>query len=265
MTPRRDANPIELKQMTLPMWPEHIRGVPSAALYSALFAPIAKGARKAVEREEIAAVGQYSIVMTGFRFDQGDLDVLQQLLHLARAAPEGKPITFKTREMLTAIGRSTGNSQRMWLLRSLSRMKACDVEISKGMLAFSGSLIANHGRDDTVGMHYVLLDPGMRQLFDQGYSQVRWSQRLALSNKPLAQWLHGFVSGQTRPLTWRVDDLQSYAGSNYGRRRDFRAALEDAAGKVRDAGDPVYLRWGVRSETVTISREVVKDDAQVGA
>ncbi len=240
-------------QLTLPFWPDQVRGVPAAALYSALFAPIRKGGRQAVQREEIAAVGEHRIVMTGFRFDQGDLDVLQQLMHIARERPLGAVVEFKARELLKAIGRDTGNSQRQWLLRALARMKACDVEIVKGDLAFSGSFIANHGRDESTGTHYVILDAGLRKLFEQGYSQVGWEQRMKLSGKPLAQWLHGFVAGQTRPLTWKTKDLQRYAHSTHKRARDFRAALEEAAGEVREIGGKVFLSWGARAETVTIS------------
>lgn len=243
----------EYGQLTLPFWPDHLRGVPSAALYSALFAPIRKGARTAVQRAEIASVGAFRIVMTGFRFDQGDLDVLQQLMHIARAQPLGSVVTFKARDMLRAIGRDSGKSQREWLLRSLSRMKACDVEIAKEHLAFSGSLIANHGRDDRTGEHFVILDPGLLKLFDQGYSQVGWDQRKKLLGKPLAQWLHGFVAGQRKPLTWGVEDLQQYAASTYKRVRDFRAALEAAAAEVRGVGAPVYLHWSPKGHQVTIT------------
>lgn len=271
-TPAMPATrPDPTQQMQLPFWPDHLRGVPAAALYSALFAPIKKGARAAVQREQIAAVGEYRIVMTGFRFDQGDLDVLQQLMHLARNAPLGAVVEFRSRDMLRAIGRDTGKSQREWLLRSLSRMKACDVEICKGHLAFSGSLIANHGRDESTGQHYVILDVGLLRLFEQGYSPVRWQQRLQLAGKPLAQWLHGFIAGQQRPLTWKVGDLMRYAHSSYSRVRDFRDALNDAANEVRSVGDPIFLDWSERRDTVTIGRRTPvegqsgREPAQEGA
>lgn len=241
-------------QLQLPFWPDHVRGVPSGALQSALFAPIRKGSRAAVEREVIAAVGEYRIIMTGFRFDQGDLDVLQQLMHLARGPKGGGVIEFKARDLLRLIGRDTGNSQRQWLLRSLSRMKACDVEIAKGPLAFSGSLIANHGRNEDTGTHYVILDAGLMTLFDQGYSQVQWDQRMKLAGKPLAQWLHGFTAGQKRPLTWKTCDLREYARSSYTRDRDFRKALDEAARHIREIGEGVGLDWSPRGDSVLIHK-----------
>jgi hypothetical protein len=255
MADKKSPPPIvraDPEQYTLPFWPEHLRGLPTAALYSALFAPVRRGARAAVQREEIEAVGEFKIILTGFRLDQGDLDVLQQLLHLARQTPPGQVIQFRQRDFLRALGRDTGKSQRTWLLRSLSRLKACDIEIAKGPKAFAGSFIAEHGRDDDTGMHFVVLDRAIGKLFLQGYQQIRWDARQRLAGQPLAQWLLGWVAGQRTPLTWMTTELQRYAGSSYGRLRDFRAALEEAAERVRSAGVNVWLEWSPKGERCTV-------------
>lgn len=238
----------------LPLWPDHLRGVPTAALYSALFAPIRRGARSAVQREKIAAVGGYQIIYTGFRLDQGDLDIFEQCVHLFRGVAIGRPVKIRTRELLKAVGRTAGKSGRDWLLRSLSRLQACAVEVKKGSLSYSGSLIQELGRDDKDGMHYIVLNPRLVALFDQGYSQISWKQRMSLARRPLAQWLHGFVSNQQRPLSFRVADLMSYAESGYKRERDFRAALEDAAGDIRNAGLPLVLLWSPDNKVATFTR-----------
>lgn len=248
-------------QMALPFWPDHLRGVPTAALYSALFAPIRRGTRKAVEREPIAAVGGYKIIYTGFRLDQSDLDVFEQCIHLSRQRPLGQPVLIRTRDLLQQVGRSTGKSDREWLLRSLSRLKACEVEIQKGHTAYSGSLIHEQGRDDAAGMHYICLHPRLTKLFDQGYSQVVWNQRMKLAGKPLAQWLHGFVAASLRPLSFHVTDLMRYAQSSYARTRDFRAALDDAAAEIREAGVPLVIFWSADHKTATFSRSDLKGSA----
>ena len=53
----------------LPLWPEPVRAVPNGFLRSALFGVVKKGARRYVEREQIAAVdgGQYALIKMGWK------------------------------------------------------------------------------------------------------------------------------------------------------------------------------------------------------
>lgn len=242
-------------QQSLPFWPEHLRGVPTAALYSALFAPIRKGARAAVQRERIASVGGFKIVYTGFRLDQADLDVFEHVLHLFRGNGVGNAIRVGIREMLKGIERAQGKANREWLLKSLSRLQACAVEIQKDHLAYSGSLIQEFARDENEGTYTLTLNPRLAALFDQGYSQIVWQQRQALARRPLAQWLHGFISNQQRPLSFKLSDLANYADSGYARDRDFRAALEEAAEDIRTAGVDLVIIWTNDNQTATFTRK----------
>lgn len=242
-------------QQSLPFWPEHLRGVPTAALYSALFAPIRKGARAAVQREKIAAVGAFKIVYTGFRLDQADLDVFEHVLHLFRGKGVGGAIRISIREMLKGVGRDQGKSQREWLLKSLSRLQACAVEIQKEHMAYSGSLVQEFVRDEKEGIYTLTLNPRLAALFDQGYSPIVWQQRQALARRPLAQWLHGFISGQRHALSFKLADLADYAESGYSRERDFRAALEEAAEDIRKAGVDLVLLWSPDGQTATFTRK----------
>lgn len=257
-----DAPPVP-QQIALPFWPEHLRGVPKAALYSALFAPIRKGAREAVQRESIASINGYRIVYTGFRLDQADLDVFEQVLHMFRGgagASRQQAVHITTRDMLKRIGRAQGKANREWLLKSLARLQACAVEIEKDGQVYSGSLISEQARNREAGdnTHAIIISPRLVALFDQGYSQVVWAQRLALARKPLAQWLHGFIAGQRHPLTFKLADLTRYADSNYARERDFRAALDEAARDIRNAGVDLVLLWGARNSQVTLTRTAWK-------
>ncbi|MBS0174319.1 MAG: hypothetical protein JSR64_09820 [Nitrospira sp.] len=248
---------FDVQQLALPFWPEHLRGVPTAALYSALFAPIRKGARQAVQREKIASISGYKIIYTGFRLDQADLDVFEHVLHMFRRGTGdslGHAVKFSTREMLKAIGRDAGKSQREWLLRSLSRLQACAVEIQKDHLAYSGALIQEIARNDDDGTQVLILNPRLMALFDAGYSQISWKQRQALSKRPLAQWLHGFVSNQQRPLSFKLEDLAKYADSGYARERDFRNALDAAAADIRSVGIDLVILWSKDFKTATFTR-----------
>lgn len=203
--------------------------MPWATLRSALFAPIRPGVRAAMTRQQIATVGDYRIIYTGIRLDQADLDVYEQVLHLARSTPLGHAVRFKTRALLRTLGRSEGKSDRDWLLKSLSRLSACEIEVSNGRMAYAGSLIHEQGRDDEAGTHYIVLNPRLAALYQQGWAPVRWEDRRALGKQQLAKWLHGFILGQQRPLTFSIANLMELANSNYERERDFRKAFDTAA------------------------------------
>lgn len=238
----------------LPLWPEHLRGVPSATLRSALFAPIRPGVRAAMTRQQIATVGDYRIIYTGIRLDQADLDVYEQVLHLARGTPLGQAVRFKTRVLLRALGRSEGKANRDWLLKSLSRLSACEIEVSNGKVAYAGSLIQEQGRDDVAGMHYIVLNLRLTALYQQGWAPVRWEERKALGKQQLAKWLHGFIQGQQKPLTFTIANLMELADSNYERERDFRKAFDAAAASLNKLGVELVVLWDVKRHMVTLTR-----------
>jgi len=248
----RDAlGNTETYQGSLPFWPDHTRGVPWVALRSALFAPVRSGTRRSMQREKLASISTYEIRFTGIQLDQADLDVYEQVLHLAKAIPLGRAVEFKTRQMLSELGRSQGGKDREWLLKSLARMQACAIEFrlsEGGPAVYIGSLILRQGRVENEkeaatgsGMHYLILDEKLASLYDSGFSTQNWANRLKLGKNQLAKWLFGFASDLSRPLTFKVDALMQMSNSNYKRVRDFKAALEDAAAANRAAGVNLFL------------------------
>jgi len=241
-------------QLSLPFWPEQMRGVPWAAVRSALFAPVKPGARGAMQRAEIAAVGDFRIIYTGIRLDQADLDVYEQVLHVARATPLGEAVRFKTREMLRALDRETGKSDREWLFRALSRLAACEIEITNGKVAYAGSLIQEQGRDEEAGTHYIVLNPRLGALYSHGWAPVKWEERKALGGRQLAKWLHGFIAGGQNPVTFNIAALMRLANSGYERARDFRQAMDEAGAALRAIQVDVLLVWDLKRDQVTITR-----------
>lgn len=246
------------KQGQLPLWPEQLRGLPAAALRSALFAPVQRGQRAAMQREPIHAVGDFQIIYTGVMLDTADLEVYEEILHRARRDLGGY-VFFKTREFLRSIGRATGKRNRDWLLKSLSRLSGCEVEISNGRKAYGGSLVDDQGRDDEAGTHYVRLKPSIAALFAQGYAVRDPSQVRQLGSAQLAKWLFGFTAGQAKPLTFKIEDLAKHARSGYARRRDFQARLDKAAQQIRSIGRDVRLEWDTKNGKVTILRDKGRD------
>ena len=207
----------------LPGWPESMRGVPNGVLRSALFGAIKRGKRGFLQRQPIASLEGVSIVYTGARLDQSDLDVWEGVLHLSRCSELGARIEFTARGLLRLIGRgghngeSIGKSDREWLKNVLSRLKATSVEIQQGPYAYGGSLIDEYFRDDSTGRYILILNPRMKAIFSRdGWTQIDWGIRSLLRGHPLAQWLHGFYSTHASPFPLKVATLHRLCGSASG-------------------------------------------------
>jgi hypothetical protein len=212
-----------LADAQLPLWPEPVRGVPNGVLRSALFGAIKRGKRRYMEREAIASVKGVSIVYTGPRLDQSDLDVWEGALHLARVVKLGNRIEFTEKGFLRTIGRggpgggNIGKSDREWLRKVLARLTATAVEVTQGPYTYVGSLIDEYFRDSANSHYVVILNPRMKALFNRdGWTQVDWRIRHALIGHPLAQWLHGFYSTHAAPLPYKVETLHLLCGSETG-------------------------------------------------
>ncbi|WP_175810882.1 plasmid replication initiator TrfA [Burkholderia cepacia] len=232
----------------LPLWPELVRGVPNGVLRSALFGAIKRGKRKYMEREAIACVKGVSIVYTGPRLDQSDLDVWEGALHLARLVKLGNRIEFTEKAFLRLIGRggpsggNIGKSDREWLRKVLARLKATAVEVTQGPYTYIGSLIDDCFRDSTNGRSVVILNPRMRVIFNHdSWTQIDWSIRHALIGHPLAQWLHGFYSTHAAPMPYKVETLHLLCGSEAGENATTDAERNKALlGWVSDSLDPGF-------------------------
>ena len=86
---QRGRRPAPAKVIQLPLWPEAKRGAPNAVLRGALFAAIQGKGRIALDRELLAAQNGITIRYTGWQLTQSDLDVWEQVLHLARTQALG--------------------------------------------------------------------------------------------------------------------------------------------------------------------------------
>ncbi|WP_075359048.1 plasmid replication initiator TrfA [Caballeronia sordidicola] len=213
-----------LADAQLPPWPDNMRGVPNGVLRSALFSATKRGTRRYIERETIASVKGVSIIYTGPRLDQSDLDVWEGVLQVARLVKLGDRVEFTQKGFLRLIerggpnGNSIGKSDREWLRTVLARLQATAVEITQGPSAYVGSLIDECSRDDgNNGRCVVVLNPKMRVLFNRdSWTQIDWNIRRALIGHPLAQWLHGFYSTHAAPIPYKAETLRHLCGSESG-------------------------------------------------
>lgn len=226
----------EQNRSRLPHWPDSVRRVPNVALRSALFGAISKGHRPYLERVEIHAQGGTSIRYTGVHLDQGDLDVWETVLHMARAQEWGTECRVTAYRLLKLLGKTDTGKNRKILDRHLSRLKATALQVRVGEQSYEGSLIHEVYRDHGTRSYVIRLDPKLRMLFvgDQ-FTEVDWSVRQALHGKPLAQWLHGFYASHANPFPLKVETLHRLCGSRACSLCDFRKDLRRALGSLADA------------------------------
>lgn len=228
----------------LPNWPDKTRGIPNICLRSALFGVIKRGRRKAVKKELIASLKGVTIQYTGWRLDQGDFDVLAQALHFQAREPDPEKRQFlriKVKPFLAAIGRQGGKSGREWLKDSLRRLTATAVEIKvdlgayRGSFSYAGSLVDEFYFSDEDQSYIVRINPKLVGLFDVGWTQVQWQQRLQLKTD-LAKWLHGFYASHRAPYPVKITTLKHLCGSECSRLVDFRRSLRSAMSELVQAG-----------------------------
>ena len=104
--PRGPAQVIQL-----PLWPEPKRGAPNAVLRGALFAAVHKD-RRYMDRELLTAQDGIMVRFTGKQLDQSDLDVWEQVLHLARPQALGTEVLFHRPRLSQGPGPSIDRHDR---------------------------------------------------------------------------------------------------------------------------------------------------------
>jgi hypothetical protein len=242
----------------LPPWPDPVRGVPNGVLRSALFGAIKKGPRRYIEGEQIAALDGTEIRYTGQRLDQGDLDVWESVLHVARLQAMGEQCRFRAYSMLKLLGKTDSGSNRETLHKRLMRLKANAVEVQQGRYSYAGSLIDDVYRDKETHEYVLILNPKLRPLFaaDQ-FTQVDWDVRHALDGKPLAQWLHSFYASHAKPFPLKVETLHRLCGSEAKRMTDYKIDLRRNLGAVAEASAAhgEEFSYDIRGDLVHIEKK----------
>ena len=218
------APPAEVVQ--LPLWPEVKRGVPNAVLRGALFAAVQGKGRVAMERKLLDAQKGISIRFTGWQLTQSDLDVWEQVLHLARRHPLGTRCDFTERGFLKALGRKTGNKE--WLKSTFARLAGAVVEITHGCWTYGGTLLEFY-RNEDIGRYVLEINPKLAALYTATrWTTTDWEQRKRLRGKPLALWLHGFYASHAEPHALSVEYLRKLSGSRTKQLRKFKQNLTQA-------------------------------------
>lgn len=226
------------------VWPEAARGVPNIALRSALFGVLKKkktGSRLAFHRKEILSQNGIRIFYTGIQLDQGDLDVWEAVLHIARIQPFGNKCHLTAYQLLKMLGKTDSGDNRKILDLRLSRMNATAVDVKVGTRSYEGSLIDEVYREEISREYVIRLNPKLSTLFapDQ-FTLIDWSIRQWLSGQQLAQWLHGYYSSHDKPFPVKISTLLELSGSEnatpYSSKQKLRKALDALAAAYKTSG-----------------------------
>jgi TrfA protein len=220
----------QAKIVHLPLWPEPTRGTPNSFLRGALFAAIQGKERYGLQRQVLASQKGSTIRFTGIQLDQSDLDVWEQAAQLARTHPLGNVCHFHIHAFLKALRRNTGKSDHEWLKYAFARLAGCCVEITEGCYTYGGAML-EFRRDEIVGVYIVRLNPTILNLYNAGWTAIDWDIRQKLRRKPLALWLHGWLSSNAKNYPVKVETLHRLSGSRNaqkaGVKRHLAKALDD--------------------------------------
>ena len=167
--------PLPKNVVQLPLWPEPVRAVPNGFLRSALFGAIAKGRRRYINGEDLAAVDGVTIRYKGERLDQGDLDVWESVLHAVRLQELGSTCRVTSYALLKLMGKTDTGKNRATLNKRITRLVASALTVKQGRYSYIGSLIAGAAKDEETQEWVIELDAKLRPLFaaDQ-FTQVEW-------------------------------------------------------------------------------------------
>ena len=225
------GEPLPKNVAQLPLWPEPVRAVPNGFLRSALFGAIAKGRRRYINGEDLAAIDGVTIRYKGERLDQGDLDVWESVLHAVRLQEMGSQCRVTSYALLKLMGKTDTGKNRTTLHNRIERLVANAVTVKQGRYTYIGGLIRFAAKDEETQEWVIELDEKLRPLFasDQ-FTQVEWAVRHALDGQPLAQWLHGFYASHAKPYPIKVETLLSLSGGEnadpYSGKQKLRKALD---------------------------------------
>lgn len=247
------------KGVQLGLWPEPVRAVPNGFLRSALFGAIARGKRRYIDGEQLAALDGVEIRYKGQRLDQGDLDVWESVLHAVRLQEMGSQCRLTSYALLKLMGLTDTGKNRATLQNRIERLVANALTVKQGRYTYIGSLIRFAAKDEDTQEWVIELDPRLRPLFaaDQ-FTQIEWAVRHALNGKPLAQWLHGFYASHAKPFPMRMETLLKLSGSENSNPRSAQQTLRNALDAVSEASEAHGEGFSpeIRGDLVHIEKQV---------
>lgn len=243
-TPQKPSGPpadaVTQMERILESLPRVVRdgglAAPNVALRSALFAGANSLGKRGLRRETLASLSNITLIYTGMRLDQGDLDcwmAIMQAAHEGELDGYGRFLVSGYR-LLQIMGlKNTGPNQDLLDAR-LSKLKSGAIDIKTGRFSYEGSLIDEVYRDEETRQFVVKLNPKMTILFapESGWTRLDLAVRSRLGRNQLAKWLHAFIASHKQPLPIGAEKIKKLCASDITEMWRFRQELKKAIGLV---------------------------------
>lgn len=199
----------------LDLWANNVRGVPNSILRGSLFAATQNQKVRYCDREILHESENIKVKYTGKRLTQTDLDVWECALHIARLQNLGNKIDVTEHAFLKELGRKPDGRAYQWLEKTFAKLCACCVEITHNNLTYGGNLIQSFYRDEETGRTVLIVNPEIGRLYEGNRATwIQWVERQKIgTRKPLAQWLHGYISSHAKFYPHKIETLRDYSGS----------------------------------------------------
>jgi hypothetical protein len=253
---------IDISQ--LPLWEEHVRGLPNALARSALFTAGNRNAkREYFKKDKIASVKGIEILYTGEELRQEDEDVFLQVVHLARQQPLGSKIIFTGYGLMKELNWAPTKANYVRLRDCLNRLSSTNLIIKTNHAidrdsGYAGSLIRKFAWNmdaarGTSQCWQVWLEPEIIYLFQQdAYTKVDWSQRLKLPSQ--AKWLHSFYLSHREPFGYKVETIRVLCKSRIAVLSKFRYVLREALDILVREGFLLSYKIDPVTDVLTVER-----------
>jgi hypothetical protein len=89
--------------------------------------------------------------------------------------------------------------------------------------------------DDKEEIYTLRLNPSIIGLYQAGWTAIDWDVRKKLRRKPLALWLHGYLSSDAENYPTKLETLRRLSGSKTKELRFFKVNLKAALVDLEEA------------------------------
>lgn len=252
--PELEEDPELIMQRRMAYWDDLMMGIPNDLIRCALFTAKECDRNRMMDDEIIASHKGTIVTYTGWQLGQSHLDVYEGIMHCLRRKDYGTIANFNSHELLVLLNRDVSGARYSWLKRKINDIAACLIKIEKDKeKGFFGSLIDGGKYNNKTGNFSVRVNEDLIYLFDQGFTKINWSQRNALTGKPLACWLQLYYASHDRPHSVGVDFIHSQCGSEAKELKDFKKRLIVALNNLMEVG--AIAAWSIDKDgAVTVEK-----------
>lgn len=227
------------------VWGEAYRAIPSDLVRSALFTSNVygeKSVRPTRNRQELVAMSNMQLLVTGDELNQFDERVFMQLLHYQRRVRLGDAVRFSLREVCEDLGISVNGRNTKLVREAIDRLQKNSIDLHvqgrSTERGYSGHLIneLEYSKTPSQDSWRVTFSPKIAGLLSRGaLTKVRHELQTKIGSS-LALWLMNYYSSHREPFPEKVGTLMARSGSTIKTERRFKQSLCGALAELASVG-----------------------------